>query len=177
MWLFRKKEKGQEKGQESVEKAAPQEEVSTPAPSKPASVEPKVVKNVVVEPEVVGKGVLVEWFKKRIESGELEEATKYIDTLTLQFQVGGIPFYISKPSVGPIVLEERRTVSYDALIIVPADLEEQLASSDSLASFLEKYKEHLKKPPHIRVQLLKSLEELERKGIMRSKFVRGLLGV
>ncbi|MEM1884268.1 MAG: hypothetical protein QXZ24_01500 [Candidatus Jordarchaeales archaeon] len=175
MWLFRRKEKEQE----SAEKTAPREEVSTPIPPKSTAVsaEPKAVKNVVVKPEVVGKGVLVGWFKKRIESGELEEATRYIDTLTLQFQVGGIPFYISKPSVGPIKLEEGRIVSYDALIIIPAELEEPLASSDSLSSFLEKYKEHLKKPPHIRIQLLKNLEELERKGIMRSKFVRRLLGV
>ncbi|MEM4726208.1 MAG: hypothetical protein QXG63_04640 [Nitrososphaerales archaeon] len=55
--MFRRKEKEQE----SAEKTAPREEVSTPIPPKSTAVsaEPKAVKNVVVKPEVVGKGVLV----------------------------------------------------------------------------------------------------------------------
>ncbi|MEM3512335.1 MAG: hypothetical protein QXY80_06750 [Candidatus Jordarchaeales archaeon] len=172
LWWLKKKEKGDEAG----EKPVTQEELKESQPESP-SVEAKEVKKITVEPEVVGKGILVEWFRSKLGESEFQEAEKRLETLTLQFQVGGTPFHLSKVGVSPFTLKEGRALSYDALIVIPAELEEILASSDTMTSFLEKYKEHLRKPPRIRVQLIKSLEELERKGVMSSKLVRGLLGI
>ncbi|MBS7288387.1 MAG: hypothetical protein KIH01_06485 [Candidatus Freyarchaeota archaeon] len=173
MWWFKKKGKSDE----ASEELTLQERVGGPCKPSGAEAKEKDTKKITVKPEVVGKGVLLEWLKSKLEENEFQEAARYLDMLTLQFQVGGTTFHISKSGVDLFTLKEGRAISYDALIIIPAELEEILASSDSITSFLEKYKEHLKKPPRIRVQLIKSLEELERKGVMRSKVVRGLLGI
>lgn len=170
MWLFKKKERSDEAGEELTL----QERIGE---SSGAEAKEKDAKKITVEPEVVGKGVLLEWLKSKLGENEVQEAARHLDTLTLQFQVGGTTFHILKSGVNSFTLKEGRAISYDALIVIPAELEEMLASSDTIASFLEKYKEHLKKPPRIRVQFIKSLEELEKKGVMRSKIIRGLLGI
>ncbi len=178
MKLFRKRE---EKENEVVGKGSELQERQVVNEVKIEKREPELrmesQRRMIIEPEVLGKGVLIEWFKRKLGEAEFREIEKHLDNLTLQFQIGGIPFYLSKIGVNPFKLEEGRAVSHDALIIIPAELEESLASSNTLNDFLELYKEHLRKPPRIRVQLIRGLEELEKKGVLRSKFVRGLLNI
>ncbi|GEM_PF-5600442 len=180
-WL---KKKDKEAGEKSASLEEAKEETVKAQPEHPSveihessNVRAKDAKKIIVEPEVVGKGILVEWFRSKLGESEFQEAEKRLDTLTLQFQVGGTIFHLSKVGVNPFTIKEGRAISYDALIVIPTELEEQLALSETIDSFLEKYKEHLKKSPRIRVQLIRSLEELERKGIMRSKLIRGLLDI
>jgi len=121
---------------------------------------------------------LVNWFLARMESPEMIEANKNVGDITLQFNAGGNLFYMSKNGVQPFQITSGRCSDPDVLIRISPEVGSKLASVNDFTEFCQEYKKYANLSgvdEYIKINYMRDLSQLSRKGILRSKLVRTLL--
>ncbi|MFB0563215.1 MAG: hypothetical protein ACETWM_18600 [Candidatus Lokiarchaeia archaeon] len=126
----------------------------------------------------LGGEKLVSWLLARMESPEVIEANTNVGDITLQFNVGGILFYMTKSGVKSFQIVSGRCSDPDALIRISPEAESKLASVNDFTEFFQEYKNYANSSggdEYINIKYMNDLSQLSRKGILRSKLLRTLL--
>ncbi len=126
----------------------------------------------------LGDGKLMSWLLARMESPEMIEANNNVGDIKLQFNVGGILFYMTKSGIQSFQIMSGRCSDPDALIRLPPEVESKLASLNDFTEFFQEYKKYAKssgRDQYINIKYMRDLSQLNKKGILRSKLLRTLL--
>ena len=138
----------------------------------------KSVEHIKFDDSDLGSDKLLSWLLARMESPEMIEANNNVGDITLQFNVGGILFYLTKSGVQSFQIVSGRCSDPDALIRIPPEVESKLANMNDFTEFFQEYKKYAKSSggeEYINIKYMKDLSQLSKKGILRSKLVRTLL--
>lgn len=138
----------------------------------------KPIEHIKFEDSDLGGQKLLSWLLARMESPEMIEANNNLEDITLQFNVGGILFYMTKSGVQSFQIISGRCSDPDVLIRIPLEVESKLASMNDFTEFFQEYKKYAKSSggdEYINIKYMKDLSQLSKKGILRSKLVRTLL--
>lgn len=125
-----------------------------------------------------GDDTLLDWFVARLEYPEVIEANKNLGDITLQFNAGGNLFYMCKSGVQTFKITSGRCSDPDALIRIPPEVESKLTRTNDFTEFFQEYKKYANLSggdEYIKINYMRDMSQLSKKGILRSKLVRTLL--
>jgi hypothetical protein len=121
---------------------------------------------------------LLGWFLVRMESPEMIEANKNVGDIKIQINAGGNLFFMSKNGIQPFQITSGRCSDPDVLIRIAPAVVSKLTGVNDFTEFCQEYKKYAKlsgAEEYIKINYMKDLSQLSRKGVLRSKLVRVLL--
>jgi hypothetical protein len=130
-----------------------------------------------VPEEVQEKVVPLEWFKRLIESTEVQPDLRSLPDVDLQLSIGDSLVRFVKKGLGKPLLTEERSLRPDAIIRISEKAWEQLSRKHVLDEIIASYRRFCKTPTQdefVKVSINKE-KLVSDSGILRSKLFKNLL--
>lgn len=182
-----KKILGKEEEEEVETEAEAEPEVAEESPTEDEAEEEAEFEEeeAVEKPPARGKGTIPyhDTFQKRLEflfdNEETAGEMKAPDEFSLEFMVMGERFNVTKDSMGPVEIESGTTSGEDVFIRMSNTVAKNLLDAATFDEFSEIYMQYYRESEsdkYVKIDLRKSIEELNKRGYVRVPVLRLLVG-